>query len=184
MGITQKQYGTFTGNFDAVTLKKNGVEITATSEELNQNDLSAVGAVEKIAKIPITAPEDGTEQSTGFILPDKAVVKDVFLDVVTAEATGITKTIDVGVDSTDNGDSDGYLSGVSVSTTGLKKGTLAYDAITIGELLMTDLTGLETTDNAKEDDITSGGKEITFTAASSTFADLNANIFIVYIEIA
>src|SRR6056297_1861115 len=118
MGITNKQYGTFIGNFDAMSLKVKGSEITATPAELNELDVSTAGAVRKIGKIAITAPEDNSEQSTGFVLPDKAIVHDVFLDVTTAEVTGTTKTINVGTDSTDSGDADGYLAGVSVSTTG------------------------------------------------------------------
>ena len=181
MGITNKQYGTFIGNFDAMSMKKAGVEITASAEELNQNDVSANGAAYKVKKINITAPEDGTETSTGFTLPDKAVIYDVFLDVVTAESTGTTKTITVGTDSTDSGDADGFLTGISVSTTGLKKGTVADGAVTLGALLLTDLDG---TSDVKEPDIASGGKEVTFTAASANFAELDANIFIVYAEIA
>lgn len=181
MGITAKKYGTFVGNIDAVTLKVDGEKITATPSELNNNDLDVVGAVSKLLKINITAPEDSTEQSTGVILPDKAIVKNVFVDVITAEVTGTTKTINVGTDSTDSGDADGYLTGLSVSTTGLKKGTVANGAVTLGALLLTDLDG---TSNIKEPDIASGGKEITFTTASANFAELNANIFIEYIEIA
>jgi len=181
MGITNKQYGTFIGNFDAMSLKVKGSEITATPAELNELDVSTAGAVRKIGKIAITAPEDNSEQSTGFVLPDKAIVHDVFLDVTTAEVTGTTKTINVGTDSTDSGDADGYLAGVSVSTTGLKKGTVANSAVTVGDLLLTDLDGAS---NVKEDDIASGGKEITFTAGSTDFAELVANIFIVYTEVA
>lgn len=181
MGITNKQYGTFIGNFDAMTLKKNGTEITATPAELNKLDISVVGAVDKIAKIAITAPADGTETATGFTLPDKAIVRDVFLDVTTAEVTGTTKTITVGTDSSDSGDADGFLTGVSVGTTGLKKGTVADGAVTLGELLLTDIDG---TIDVKEPDISSGGKEITFTAASANFDELEANIFIVYTEVA
>lgn len=181
MGISNKQYGTFVGNFDSVSFKMGGEEVTAAPSELNQLDLDVVGAVGKIEKISITAPSDGTEQSTGFTLPDKAIVRDVFLDVVTAEVTGTTKTINVGTDSGDGGDADGFLDGIAVGTTGLKKGTVADGAVTYGALLLTDLDG---TSDVKEPDISSGGKEVTFTAGSSNFAELEANIFIVYTEVA
>lgn len=181
MGITQKQYGTFIGNINATSLKVDGEKLTATVEELNALDLNTAGAVDKIAKIEITAPSDNLETSTGFILPDKAIVKDIFLDVITAEVTGTTKTLNIGTDSTDSGDADGYLAGISVSTTGLKKGTVANGAVTFGALLLTSLDG---TSSVKEPDISSGGKEITFTAASSNFAELVANIFVVYTEVA
>lgn len=181
MGITNKQYGTFIGNFDAMSFKINNEEVTADPSELNELDISSIGAMNKVAKVGITAPDDGTETSTGFSLPAKAIVKDVFLDVTTAESTGTTKTITVGTDSTDSGDADGFLTGVSVATTGLKKGTVVNGAVTLGALLLTDLNG---TSDVKEQDISSGGKEITFTAASANFAELEANIFIVYTEVA
>lgn len=158
------------------------VQITATPAELNLMDLSAVGALRKVAKIAITAPEDGTEQSTGFTLPDKCVVHAVYLDVTTAEATGTTKTITVGTDSTDSGDADGFLAGVSVAATGLVKGTLASAGQTLGALLVADEDGAGAL--VPEADISSGGKEVTFTAASADFAELVANIFIEYTEIA
>lgn len=156
--------------------------VTATAAEINELDLSTVGAVQKVKKIGITAPDDDSETKTGFILPDNAVVTDVFVNVTTAEATGTTKTINVGTDATDGGDPDGYLVGVDVSNTGLVKGTLLSSGQTLGALLSVDEGG--TGELVKEIDIASGGKEITFTAASADFDELVADIFIVYIEVA
>ena len=163
-------------------LKIAGTQVTSTAAELNTLDISAVGAISKVQKIRITAPADGDETSTGTTLPDKAVVKNVFVDVITAEATGVTKTIDVGTDSTDGGDADGFLAGISVAGTGLVKGTLVNSGQTLGALLRVDEGGGG--ELVPEIDIASGGKEITFTAGSADFDELVADIYIEYIEIA
>lgn len=65
----------------------------------------------------------GTETDTGWDLPADAVVLDVFLKVTTAEATGTTKTINVGLLASESGgDADGFIDGLSVATTGYKRG--------------------------------------------------------------
>lgn len=70
-----------------------------------------------------------SEADSGWDLPAKAVVHHVFVEVTTAEATGATKTLDVGLLSSESGgDADGFLDGVSVATTGLKKGVFASTA--------------------------------------------------------
>ena len=158
-----------------------GTEVTASASELNQLDASLVGATSKIKKISITAPADGNETRTGWSLPANAVVKNVWLNVGTAEATGTTKTINVGTDSTDSGDADGYLTGVSVAGTGLVKGTLLNSGQTLGALLQVDEDGSGAV--VPEIDIASGGKEITYTAGSADFAELVADIYIEYIEV-
>ena len=159
-----------------------GTQVTSTAVELNALDVSVVGAISKVQKIRITAPSDGNETSTGTTLPAKAVVKNVFVNVVTAEVTGTTKTIDVGTDSGDGGDADGFLAGISVAGTGLVKGTLLNTGQTLGALLRVDEGG--TGELVQEIDIASGGKEITFTAGSNDFEQLVADIYIEYIEIA
>ena len=162
--------------------KIEGEKVNSKAEELNLLDISEVGALSKVKKIRITAPEDNSETETGFALPVKAIIKNVWLNVVTAEATGTTKTIDVGTDSTDSGDADGFLEGVSVASTGLKKGTLLNTGQTLGALLRVDEGG--TGELVAEMDIVSGGKEITFTAGSNDFEELVADIYIEYIELA
>ena len=77
----------------------------------------------RVKKIPITSTPTGAEQDTSFDLPSGAVVRDVLVDVTTAEATGATKTLDVGLLSSESGgDADGLLDGVSVAATGLVRG--------------------------------------------------------------
>jgi hypothetical protein len=162
-----------------------GTQVNASAAELNELDLSAVGAVSKIKVINMVAAsfEDNSEVGTGWSLPASAIVKDVFVNVNTAESTASTKTIDVGTDSTDSGDADGYLAGVSVAATGLVKGTLAYSAVTLGALLKTN-TG-DGSAPVPDPDISMGGKEITVTAGDSGgFTEADFDIIIEYIEVA
>ncbi len=162
-----------------------GDQLTADVDEINSLDLSAVGAVSKIKKINMKAADfaDNAEIGTGFVLPDEAVVKNVFLRVNTAEATATTKTVIVGTDSTDGGDADGYLAGSSVAATGLVHGTLANAGQTLGALLRVDEGG--TGELVPEADYTMGGKEITVTAGDAGgFDEVDFDIFVEYIELA
>jgi len=162
-----------------------GTQVTATASEINELDLSEVGAVSKIKKINMTASDfsDNSEVGTGWSLPSKAVVKNVFINVNTAESSATTKTINVGTDSSNGGDADGYLKGVSVAATGLVKGTLDSGGQTLGALLYVDEDGAGAL--VPEIDIASGGKEITVTAGdASGFSEADFDIFIEYIEVA
>lgn len=86
-------------------------------------------------KLPINNRGD-SEVDTGFDLPAKAVVLDVWVDIRTLEATGTTKTIDVGLLSSETGgDADGFLDGVSTASANIVAGTLAGGVITRGALL-------------------------------------------------
>jgi hypothetical protein len=86
-------------------------------------------------KIPITT-KTGSEVDTGFDLPAKAVVLDVWVDIRTLEATGSTKTIDVGLLSSETGgDADGFLDGVSTASALAAQGTTTQGTLTLGALL-------------------------------------------------
>lgn len=86
-------------------------------------------------KIPIANRGD-SEVDTGFDLPAKAVVLDCWVDVKTLEATGTTKTIDVGLLSSETGgDADGLLDGVSTASAFIVQGTLTNGTLTLGALL-------------------------------------------------
>lgn len=177
MGVTHKQSGRHI--FSSVKAE------SLTAKEVELNDLvvnkvtMSTGATPKIAVVEIPSAIQGsaTAQETAFTLPDKAIVYDVFVDVTTEETTGTGQTIDVGVVGTTNG----YLDGVDVSSTGLIKGTLAYNAVTLGSLLTTN-TG-DGTNPVKEPDITSGDTTVTVTASNDDFAELEGNVIIVYTEI-
>lgn len=162
------------------------------TKTLNDNDFAVIalnGGVsdrkyslaEKVKKVNITAPADDSETEAGFTIPENAVVKDIVLKVNTAESTGTTKTIDIGTDSTDSGDADGYLTGVDVSSTGLIKGTLANGGQTLGELLTVDEDGAGAL--VPEKDIASSSKALTFTAGSADFNELDADIYVYYYDL-
>lgn len=185
---------------DGITADVNELNIldgvTATAAELNLNDLSAVGALVKVKKIAIGATPTGSEQDSTFDLPAKSVVLDVFVDVTTAEATGATKTLDVGLLSSESGgDADGFLDGVSVAATGLVRGAVALDGgsaywntNTRGVLLSNFVQGTDGDDrglyNEKPHLSTAvTAKSVTFTAGSADFAEFRGAIYILYIEL-
>lgn len=86
-------------------------------------------------KIPIS-DRGASEVDTGFDLPAKAVVLDVWVDIRTLEATASTKTIDVGLLSSETGgDADGFLDGVSTASALAAQGTLTNGTLTLGALL-------------------------------------------------
>src|SRR3990167_1491907 len=68
--------------------------------------------VPKVLKVPIAAGLTTGAKDTTVDLPTKGIVLDVFVDVTTAESTGSTKTIDVGLLASESGgDADGFLDG-------------------------------------------------------------------------
>lgn len=187
---------------DVDTLKLDSTEVTATAAELNMADVSVAGAALKVAKYAIAANPTGVEQDTGLDLPAKAIVVRVCVSVTTAEATGTTKTLDVGTDGSGSNDPDGFLDGVSVSTTGLKCGSFnsttgsnntyvgAASTHTRGALLTELLIAGEDTAAGGDGvavpgwNVTSGGESITFTAGSNNFAELRGTILVFYYEVA
>lgn len=143
----------------------------------------------KIKKIDITSTPTGAEQDTGWNLPSKAVVLDVSVDVTVVEATGGTKTLDVGLLSSEtNGDADGFLDGVSVATTtGIKQGSLAAAGVTLGVLMKETVTDSAAgTHSARKPFATTNGvaRSVTYTAGSNDFAEFRGSIYITYMEIA
>lgn len=103
-----------------------------------------------------------TETQTGFTLPANAIVHDVFLNVITVDAT---ETADVGTQGTSN-DPNGYLAAVSLATAGLVRGSLADGAVTLGALLF-EITEA-TTAAARNPDITAGGDPISYTCSAGS----------------
>lgn len=157
---------------------------------------SLLGYGLKVAKLAVSALSNGAETSTGFTLPTKAAVYDVLLDVVTAEATGGTKTLDVGTLSTASGDADGFIDGASVAAIALVRGqatvttgsnTKYFSANTRGVLLSDYQAGTDVDQDEgvyiEKPCLTMGGKTITYTAGSADFAELVANIYVIYAEI-
>lgn len=137
------------------------------------------------------------EVDTGLILPAHAIVTDVFLNVLTAEATGATKTVKVGLLSTQvGGNAQGFLNGVSVATTGIKRGVATvtaggtetfYASTTRGALFVSNFkagsnvagdTGINYEHPFLSDSVTA--KDVSFTRGS-VFVECVANIYVTYI---
>lgn len=93
--------------------------------------MSIVGE-KKYARARLALAPDTDPHSTGIILPIRGIVQDVYAEVITPEATGATKTIDIGVFG---GDEDGFLAGLPVSAAGIVNGSLDGVAPTRGALL-------------------------------------------------
>lgn len=154
MGITQRDNGKRSvAEMDVRSkLYLAGTQVTATADELNAvADLSVNGGLMKVKVIALTAAGDTSENDTAWDLPAKSIVHDVLLDVTTAETTATTKTIDVGLLSSESGgDANGFAVGISTAATGLVRpqatvtagGSETYFASTTrGALLSTFLAG-------------------------------------------
>lgn len=170
--------------------------ITATAVELNAvADLSVNGAVVKAKVIPITTAPTGAEQDTAFDLPAKASLLDVLVDVTTAEATGATKTIDVGLKASESGgDADGFAVGLSVSSAGLKRGQATvtagvFSANTRGAMLSDYAVGTNADDRGlyrekpfRSDSVTA--KSVVYTAGSNDWVEFRGSLILIYVEVA
>lgn len=117
-----------------------------------------------------------TETQTNFTLPANAIVKDVFLNVITVDAT---ETVDVGTQGTSN-DPNGYLATASLATAGLVFGSLADGAVTRGALLF-EITEA-TTAAARKPDITAGGDPISYQCSAGSDTAV-FDIIIEYVEV-
>ena len=158
----------------------------ATLVSLTTNDAQRI-VIKKIAVTTLT----NAEIDTGWDLPAKAVVLDAWVNVTTLEATGTTKTIDVGLLSGESGgDTDGFLDGISTATpASLKKGAVTvsggvYSANTFGVLLSDYVVGTNTDDrglfNRKfflSDSVTA--KSVVYQLGSA-HTELVADIYIMY----
>jgi len=141
--------------------------------------------ITRTLKYEIGAAPTGSEQDTGIDLPAKCIVRDVFVDVTTAETTGATKTMNVGLLASESGgDADGFLVGISFVAAGLKKGTLISSGQTLGALLRVDESGSAALvpEPHLSDAVTA--KSISFTAGSADWVEARGAIYVVIEEIA
>jgi len=175
--------------------------MTATQAEMNALDLSAVGALVKVKKISIAATPTGAEQDTAWDLPAKAFVLDMFLDVTVAEATGGTKTMDIGLKSSEGGgDADGFAVQLSVANTGLVRPGVVQTAgatetyvsdFSRGAFLRngvplagSNVAGDEGVYYEKPHLSTAvAAKSVTYTAKSADWAEFRGDIYFLYIEL-
>ena len=135
-----------------------------------------------VVKIPVTATEaantTATEKDTGFDLKAGWTVLDAWIVVNTAD-TG--ETVDVGTNSKDSGDADGFIDGASLATTGLvypdatvtAGGTETYYSATIrGALLADYIAGSNTANDFglfhKKPYTVSTDIDLTFTTSDGT----------------
>lgn len=136
----------------------------------------------------------GSEVDTGWDLPADAVVLDVYLKVTAAEATGTTKTINVGLLSTESGgDADGFIAGLSVAATGYFRPSVVHTTHVVGTQTRGAL--LQETDAGTNDDdrgfyvenphvagsVTA--KSVSVTVGSANFAEFEGSLFIRYIRL-
>ena len=102
---------------------------------------------------PVTIVASTAEQDTGITLPAQGIVIGASVRVETAEATGLTKTIDVGITS----NADAIIDGASVSAVGTVGKTAGA-----GELAS----------------VSCAGSNITYALGSADFAELDATILV------
>lgn len=131
--------------------------------------------VVKFAEAALTARPNTNETDTTIVLPAKSIILDVFVDVTTAEVTGTTKTIDVGIKTVDQ---DGLLDGVATTPTGLKKGTLVSTGQTKGALLRADESGA----GVLVPEVYAAGGTVTYTAGSAQ-TEFVGKLYVVYIDL-
>lgn len=152
-----------------------------------------------VKKLSPTLTSAASEVDTSWDLPADAIVRDVFIQVNTAEATGTTKTIDIGLLSSESGgDADGFADGISVAAAGeFRPGFTTSDggtstflqSNTRGVLLSKfvagsdegSIPGLYAEIPHLGDSVTA--KSVSVTAGSSDFAELDVDIYVVYDEI-
>lgn len=129
--------------------------------------LKYVRSTNSILVIPFAIADTtaNTETTTGFVHPSKGgVLPDVAVEVLTSDSG---MTIDVGTLSTDSGDADGFIDGISLTSTGIVKATLTNGSVTKGALLKVQ-DSANAGDAAPEMNVSMQGKAITYTLSSST----------------
>ena len=139
--------------------------------------VQAGGLIPVILKAGINSAPTGAVQNSSVTLPAKAVVLGAWIDVRVAEVTGTTKTLDVGPSS----DPDGYLDGIDVSSTGLKKGTLDSGGQTLGVLLHVDESGAGVL--VPEGDLTGSGEVLQFDAGSGDWVEFRGDIYVLVLNL-
>lgn len=107
-------------------------------------EFHGAGARLDVVRVDVKASDlgDNSEVDTGVDLPDNCVVFYAWIEVITGESSATTKTLDVGLLSSETaGDADGFLNGVDVENAGIVQGTLASGGQTLGALLSVDEDG-------------------------------------------
>lgn len=114
----------------------------------------------QVAIIPFSVTDqtgDATETDTGFNEPTNGLIESAAVRISTVDAA---ITIDVGTDSTDSGDANGFLAAASTAAAVVVPGSLASGGQTLGALLSADESGAGVLVPLAH---ASGGKSITYT---------------------
>lgn len=143
------------------------------------SDTSFVSAATKFVRrtAVIRCDAQTTETQTNFTLPASAIVHDVMLNIITADAT---ETVDVGTMGTSN-DPNGFLALASLATVGLVKGAATVttgtnenyiSASTYGALLADFTAGTDVATDVgtyvRKEDITAGGDPVSYTCSAGS----------------
>lgn len=119
---------------------------------------------------------DATETGCGFTAMG-AVQPGVAVVISTVDST---ETVDFGTLSSDSGDADGFIDGISVATAGYVKATNANGAVTLGALLYVQ-DSANAGDDFPEQNTTMYGKQFTYTLSAGS--DTAEGFFIVPIRL-
>jgi hypothetical protein len=148
-------------------------------------------------RVEIDHTGGSAEQDTGFDFAAGDIIQDVWVEVVTAEATGTTKEIDVGLLSSESGgDTDGFIDGLSVATTGHKVTTQTITTGLQNTYLNATTRGALLRDFVQGEDVSNGGdgmmvqkphiiataKSLVYQLGSANFAELRAVIHVLYYQ--
>jgi hypothetical protein len=156
------------------------VQLGSTPAEIDAVcDKSAAGAVSKIAAGAVTRAADTDPHDSEIVIPAGSIIKGVYVDVQTQEATGGTKTMSVGISG---GSGTAFLNAVSVAAAGTVKGTLVNTGQTLGASLCADEDGSGAL--VPEPYVCTAATTVNYTFGSGDFAELAANIIVEYIDIA
>lgn len=161
-----------------------------------------------VRRFRLTTPADASEHTAepapdgpaGLAgqLRDRVLVHDLWLDVTTAEATGTTKTLDIGLlSSENNGDADGFVSGLSMAATGLIRpgvtetagGTETFiSAVTYGALLADFELGSNTAGDhgyihRHPHIVDADARTISYTPGSADWAEFDAWLYVLVTRI-
>ena len=98
--------------------------------------LDTPGVSRRTLRIPLAATANANPVLTGARLPAKAVVSGVFIDM-SSVASATDARLDVGVSSS----TQGFITGASVSSVGLRRASAASGSVTYGALML-DVNGL------------------------------------------
>jgi hypothetical protein len=135
----------------------------------DDNRLDFISDVDTAAKTVIKSyalyDTNDTDEHQLDVLPTNCILQKVWINVLTAEATATTKTIDIGL----NGggapalnDPDGLADGLSTAATGLVQTVTASNATTLGKLF-NDADQSGSSAPASLGGILAGGNKLTYT---------------------